>query len=76
MNMQRQFTVKVNPTGLSTGVHFAEVRAAIRIVVLFELLSLFFIVASVLVIVYYSTGTNGTCLHFSLPTFSFDKSLS
>jgi len=25
MNMQRQFTVKVNPTGLSTGVHFAEV---------------------------------------------------
>jgi len=26
MNMQRQFTLKVNPTGLSTGVHFAEVR--------------------------------------------------
>jgi len=25
MNMQRQFTVKVNPTGLSTGVHFTEV---------------------------------------------------
>ena len=25
MNMQRQFTVKVNPTGLCTGVHFAEV---------------------------------------------------
>jgi len=25
MNMQRQFTVKVNPTGLGTGVHFAEV---------------------------------------------------
>ena len=25
MNMQRQFTVKLNPTGLPTGVHFTEV---------------------------------------------------
>jgi len=25
MNMQRQFTVKVNPTGLPSGVHFTEV---------------------------------------------------
>jgi len=25
MNMQRQFTVKLNPIGLSAGVHFAEV---------------------------------------------------
>jgi len=28
MNMQRQFTVKLNPTGLGVGVHFAEVRLA------------------------------------------------
>ena len=25
MNMQRQFTVKVDPTGLSSGIHYAEV---------------------------------------------------
>jgi len=29
MNMQRQFTLKVDPTSLSTGVHFAEVLSSL-----------------------------------------------